>query len=141
MFAFLTPYKLYLYGAALAAVLSWGWYEHHAGYASGEEATAKRYEARIAESQAKVAAEDARRSTASTEVGASILTYLQANVPPVEAKTHEAVERVRTIYRNVPVVAVAGNSAAAVCKRPDGVRAELEQASSRLRAALNPVQG
>lgn len=141
MFAFLAPYKLYLYGAIAAAVLSWGWYEHHAGYASGEEATAKRYEAQIAESQAKVAAEDARRSTASTEAGTSILTYLQANVPPVEAKTHEAVERIRTIYRNSRPATGVADIGAGSCKRPVGVRAELEQASSRLRATLSAVQG
>jgi hypothetical protein len=71
----------------------------------------------------KAQAEQDRRSTASSAATTNMLDYLAANLPPIETTTHEAIERVRVVYRIRPMPAV--------CELDGRVRDELEAARVR----------
>lgn len=80
-----------------------------------------------AATQAAARTESERRDAASSGATQTMLDYLGHNLPAIEATSYAATERVRTIYRDRPV--------AALCVRPDGVRAELDAARARANAA------
>lgn len=92
---------------------------HHGGVQEGEA----RIEAKYAKAAATAQAEQDRRATASASATTSMLDYLAANLPPIETTSHEAIERVRIVYRDHPVPAV--------CELPERVRAEVDAAIRR----------
>lgn len=115
--------RIYVYVALLASVLALLGYGAHKTYQAGYAAS----EAKHAVAATKAADEVSRREQASAEASGSMLDYLAANLPQVETKTHEAIERVRIVYRDRPVPAV--------CEWPDSVLSELNQARDRANAA------
>jgi uncharacterized protein HemX len=99
-------------------------------YALYERAEAKTaaldaYKVQVQAAQDATAAEAKRRDEASASAGSDMLAYLAAQLPPIEVRTHDAIARVRTIYRDSPVA----------CLRPDGVQQELDAARNRIAAA------
>src|SRR5687767_4186562 len=109
--------RAYVYAAVVAAalaLLAGGAYRlHSAGFEAGQAAC----EAAHAAAATKAGTEVERREVASAAASTSMLDYLQANLPPIETRTHAAVERIRTVYRDRPVPAA--------CQWPDRVRQEL----------------
>lgn len=95
--------------------------------ASGFEAGKASCEAAHAIAAAKAQVEVERREVVSADARTSMLDYLAANLPATEIRTHETVERIRTVYRDHPVPAV--------CVWPDGVRSALGEAIDRANAA------
>jgi hypothetical protein len=61
-----------------------------------------------------------------------MLDYLAANLPPIETTTHEAIERIRVVYRVSPMPAV--------CSFDQRVRDELEAARQRANAPGSQVR-
>jgi hypothetical protein len=99
----------------------------HSLYQAGKEAGANACKAAHARAAEKAGAEVQRREAASAEASVDMLAYLSANLPAIEIRTHETVERVRTEYRDRP--------APAGCVRPDGVLDALEASRQRANAA------
>ena len=121
--------KLYAYLAvALGAVLLVG-FAARSLYTTGRDAGRALCEADHTKAAETARAEEARREAASAKAGTSMLEYLAANIPPVEIRTHETVEVVRTLYRDRPVPVG--------CVWPDGVHDELEAARQRANAAAS----
>ena len=75
--------------------------------------------AETAKKQDKTSVEVDRQAQASSEARTTMLDYL-ASIPKIEAKAHDAAERVRIIYKDRPL--------ACVPSRPSGVREELDTA-------------
>lgn len=101
---------------------------------------AGRYEA----GRAVVLADDARaaeklheqhnRLTAlSAFTGLELQHQLNAMLPAIQGQTHDAVETIRTVYRDRPVP----DDASATCSRPDRVQQVLDQAVDRANAAAS----
>lgn len=112
--------------ASLAILsLTWGISEHYR--VNSAHAALATLQAQVAEAEANAQAsariESERRDTAASAATQSMLDYLGANLPAIETRTHDTIERIRTVYRDRPVPAM--------CQRPDSVRAELDEARSR----------
>ena len=122
--------RLYLYAALAIALLGGSAYGAHALYAAGRRAGTDACEAAHAKAADAAAKEQERRDTAASDAGQSMLDYLAANLPPAETQNHEAIERVRIIYRDHPVV----------CTRPVGVQDELTKARERANTATGGVR-
>jgi hypothetical protein len=120
--------RVYIAAALVAITLAACAFVYHKGDAAGYA----RAQAEHAKAADKAAAEMARREGESSAASVDMLAYLRANLPPIEERSHDAVERVRTIYRDHPV--------AAACVRPDGVQAELDAARQRANAALRGLR-
>lgn len=119
--------RLYAYAAlaiAIAAlVAAAGAKVYRAGYASAEN----KYQAEIATAVAEARAEEQRKDRASAEAGAKMLDFLRTEIPASETRTHDTIERIRTVYKDRPVPAD--------CRWPDGLQAELDQAIASANAA------
>jgi len=89
-------------------------------------------EAEHTKAAAKAQAEQDRRTVASSDATTSMLDYLARNLPPIETTTHEAIERVRVVYRDRPMPAV--------CELDSRVRDELEAARVRANTAGSQVR-
>lgn len=105
--------------------VSWVWRE-------GKVAGIAQCEASHANDAAKAQDEQDRRASVSSEATGSMLDYLARTMPPIETTTHEAIERVRIVYRDHPVPAV--------CKWDERVRDELEAARIRANATSGQVR-
>lgn len=119
--------KLYGYAflaAAALALVAFGAYRVHSSIFEAGKAAC---EAAHAAAAKKAQAEVDRREVVSAEASTTMLDYLAANLPATEIRTHETVERIRTVYRDHPVPAV--------CVWPDGVRSALGEAIDRANAA------
>jgi hypothetical protein len=116
--------RIYIALALVAATLAGAWFVYSEGKAAGR-AECEAAHAIAADAAAK---EIDRREDAGAKASTSMLDYLRANLPPIQEKSRDAIERVRTIYRDRPV-------AVASCARPDGVQAELDAARQRANAA------
>lgn len=125
--------RLYVYAAIVAATLGLAAWAAASIYNAGKVAGAADCEKAHADAAAEAQAETTRREQASDAAASSILDYLAAQLPIIETVKYETVERVRTIYRDVPVPAG--------CVRPDGVQAELDQARQRANAAARGLRG
>lgn len=128
--------KLYLYAAAIAAligILSWaGWSLYSAGKDAGiAECQAERVEA-AGKAQEAIDLRDQR----SADSRIDMLDLLRVTIPPIEIKTHETVERIRTVYKDRPIPAVCS----AAIARPDRVQADLNAARERANAAVGGVR-
>jgi len=124
--------KAYAYAVALAVLIALLAFAHHTVFEAGKAAGATACQEEHARAAAAARVETDRREVASSAATTDMLDYLRANLPPIEAKTHDAVERIRTIYRDRPV--------AVGCVRPDGVRAELDAARQRANATARGVR-
>lgn len=123
--AWLTSYALWLaLGACVAMGTLAGVQTLRLAWAKADLATEQAKTA-TAEAIAQEAArkESERKDAASSSATQSMLDYLGANLPAIETRTHDTIERIRTVYRTTP--------AAAVCQRPDSVRIELTAARAR----------
>lgn len=131
---FIAPYllwiKLGLAAAAVAGVVGLWLYHGHlvnktraAGYTAG-------YNARIADEAAAAKAAQAeadRRNHEAANATQSLHKTIATETPKIEASTHEAIERVKIVYRDHPV--------RADCVRPVGVRVDLDKARAAANAA------
>lgn len=81
----------------------------------------------IAAAAAQAKAE--QRATDAAAAGTALHAKLDIALPKIEADTHDAAEKIRTIYLAAPA------AAGVVCQRPDGVQAELDAARSRANVA------
>lgn len=114
-----------LLGFLLALIAAYWLGDHNGSVRATDHAIAQK-----AVNQDKTAAETNRRDEASAQARTTILDYL-ASIPKTEARSNDAAERVRVIYRDTP--------AKCVPDRPDGVQAELEQARAAANAAASGV--
>lgn len=109
---------------ALMAI-AWGGAEHYR--ANSAHAAFAALQTQVADDQAKAQEaarkESERKDSASSSATQSMIDYLGANLPAIETRTHDTIERIRTVYRDRPVPAV--------CQRPDSVRTELDAARAR----------
>lgn len=109
---------------ALMAI-AWGGAEHY--HANSAHAAFAALQTQVADDQAKAQEaarkESERKDSASSSATQSMIDYLGANLPAIETRTHDTIERIRTVYRDRPVPAV--------CQRPDSVRTELDAARAR----------
>jgi hypothetical protein len=121
--------RIYAYIAALAAVLGVVWFVYDQGEKAGRNACETEHTNAANTAQKEID----RREVASSDASESMLDYLRANLPPIEVQANEAVERVRTIYRDRPVPAGS-------CVRPDGVQGELDAARERANTAARGLQ-
>ena len=115
--------RIYVYAAVVAIALAILASASYKGYKLGEASC----EAKHAHTAIKADTEIQRREVASSAASITMLDYLAANLPPIEATKNDSVERIRTIYRDVPVPGV--------CQFPPRVRDELNQARARANAA------
>lgn len=116
---------LELAGAGLAVLLCWGAYikggEHATNAIAAEQSAAKD----------KAAVAITARDAVSTAAYTNMLDYLRANIPATEIRTHDTVERIRTVYRDRPM--------SCVHERPASVQAELDAANDAARAAISSM--
>lgn len=115
--------RAYLALAAVALALGVVWYAYATGRDHGAAACAADHARHAAQAQAAIDLRDQHAATAR----ADMLDYLRVTIPPMETRTHETVERIRTVYRDRPLPAV--------CARPDGLQAELDAARERANRA------
>jgi hypothetical protein len=119
------------FAAALLVALAWGGAEHLR--LAGARAALATLQAEVAATSAAAAiaarTETDRRDAASSDATQSMLDYLGASLPAIETRTHDTIERIRTVYRDRP--------ATACPDRPDGVRAELDAARARANGAAS----
>lgn len=124
-----------LLGAIAAVVLSLagaGWWIYTEGKRAGvAECQAERVEA----SGTAQEAIDLRDRTASAS-RIDMLDLLRVTIPPIEIKTHETVERIRTVYKDRVVSA----DCAASVARDDRVRIDLNAARDRANAAVSGLR-
>ncbi len=125
--------RLYVYAAIVAATLGLAAWSAASIYSAGKVAGAAECEKAHADAAAAAQAETNRREQASDTAASSILDYLAAQLPIIETVKYETVERVRTIYRDMPVPTG--------CVRPPGVQAELDQARQRANVAARGLRG
>jgi hypothetical protein len=120
--------RVYAYAIAALVIVAtlgacaWKIYDH--AYTAGMNAC----EAAHAKAANVAAVEIDRRDAAGAEASTTMLDYLRANLPPIQEKARDAIERVRTIYRDRPIPVDA-------CVRPVGVQAELDAARQRANTA------
>lgn len=74
----------------------------------------------------KAQAQIDHRDTKAAANNTSMLDYLRANIPPIQAKADESAAQIVTIYRD-RIVRVGDDQ----CSRPSGVQAELDAARAR----------
>lgn len=88
--------------------------------------------AQQSEKKDKAAEVQDNRDSAAASVHIGTQSYLWGALPPIELRTHDARERVRTIYRDNPID----------CNpvRPIGVQAELDTARDRANAAAGQLR-
>jgi hypothetical protein len=120
--------RAYIEAAVVAALLlfAWGAYvkggEHTRNAMLAEQAT------RIEVAQTAIDLRDVKAS----EAPIAMLDYLRVTLPPIEIKTHETIERIRTVYKDRPLPAL--------CEHAPLVRAELEAARERANAAASRMR-
>jgi len=114
----------------LAAALAW-W-----GYASLQEYGSRQFEAGrqqvlAADAVAAAAAREQadQRAAAAAAAGVDLHIALDSQLPKIETTTHDAAEKIRTIYLAPPA------ADRAVCERPAGVPTEPDAARRRAYAA------
>lgn len=103
-----------------------------AAYLVGHDQGRKVEQVKRAEAVATTQAAIDARDTAAASVSVSTQSYLWATLPAIDLRSHDARERVRTIYRDSPVVVG--------CIRPDGVQEILDAARERANAASGSVR-
>lgn len=135
MIAALKPYvALIIIGVLIVATLTikislyrYGTARYAAGVAAGRQA--------VLDDDARAAAELQQHidalNRASAAASASMQLKLNVQLPAIEAKTHDAVTTVRTIYRTLPT------TDAGACRRPDGVQQQLDEAIKQANAAAD----
>ena len=101
-------------------------------YAVGREHGQQAEQVKRAEAVATTQVQINARDNTAAAVIASTQSYLWATLPAIDLRSHDARERVRTIYRDSPVVAG--------CIRPDGVQEILDAARERTNAASGSVR-
>lgn len=76
------------------------------------------------------------RDQSSATARVDMLDYLRVTVPPIEIKTHETIERIRTVYKDRVITA----ECAASVSRPQRVQDDLNAARERVNATISPVR-
>lgn len=122
------PWQAWVAVALALVVWRYGEARYDAGVADCREAVA----AADAKASEAARAEERRQSDASAAATRAKDERLNEKLPAIKNRTHEATERIRIVYRDRPVPAE--------CKRPDGVREELEAARRRANAAAGELR-
>lgn len=112
-------------GAAGVAIARYGTGRYEAG-----RAVVLADDARAAE---QLHQQQDRLAALSAFAGLDLQQHLDTQLPAIQGQTHDAVETIRTVYRDRPVPA----GAAASCSRPDGVQQVLDAAVQRANAAAS----
>lgn len=115
-------------GFAIALFFAYQWIYQRGYHAAEIECSEERADALAEAIERKDKLES--ESAAATE---SLQDRLAEELPAIEESTHEATERIRIVYRDVPVPAD--------CSRPPDVMRELEAARSRANAAASELRG
>ncbi len=102
-----------------------------AGYRAGVSREHDRNAAGASAQKDAVAAQVDSQAQASSDARTTMLDYL-ASIPTIEARSNEAAERVRIIYRDSPAVCVAD--------RPERVQSEIDAAYRAATAAVRAVR-
>lgn len=110
--------------AARAWLHSYGDARYAAGRTDGANAVLADDARAVAQART---AQDAIANLAAA-AGSDLQRHLGTALPTIEGQTHDAVETVRTIYRDRLVPGAA-------CQRPDGVQKQLDAAVARANAA------
>lgn len=121
--------KGYLIAAAIVLVALALWLSHHTGYTAGYTAGTNAVQAADAKGAVQAGAITDQRQTDAAGAGTALQTQIQLTIPAIEVQADDSQHRIRTIYLAQPA------AAAAECRRPDGVQAELDAAVDRANAA------
>lgn len=121
--------KGYLIAAGIALVALALWLSHHAGYEAGYTAGSNAVQAADAKGAAVTGAVTDQRQTDAAGAGAQLQTDIQLTIPAIEVHTDDSQRRIHMLYVAQPA------AAAAECRRPDSVQAELDAAVDRANAA------
>lgn len=108
---------------AALALLGWATSSVYEAGKTADEASCEKVHRYVADA---AAAEVSRKEQVGAYLSNSMLSYLAANLPPIELKTHEAAERVRIIHRDRSPVH---------CARAVRVQQELDSARERAASA------
>lgn len=122
--------RTYIEAGVVAALLLFSWFTYVKGGEHTRTAMVAEQAKRIEVAQEAIDLRDVKAS----EAPAAMLDYLRVTLPPIEIKTHEAIERTRVVYRTAPA------PPAGVCERPALVRAELNAARERANAAVSRLR-
>ena len=119
---------------AAVAIIAALWLAYQFVYQRGYHAMQLKCAAEATEALAHAAERQAERDAASAAATEATETRLAESLPAIEETTHEATERIRTVYRDrmVPVPAD--------CQRPPDVLRELESARDRANAAARGMR-
>lgn len=116
----------------VAALIGTHWYAYSAGVSREHD----RNTAAASAQQDAVAVQVDNQAKASSDARTTMLDYL-ASIPTIEARSNEAAERVRIIYRDSPAVCIAD--------RPERVQSEIDAAyhaaTTAVRAVRQPATG
>lgn len=112
----------------VAGVLTYGAVRYAAGEQAGRNAVLADDARAAAAAQTKA---DALQSI-SLQRGHALTLQLSADLPKIEAATHDTQATIRTIYRDRPAAAGAD-----LCSRPARVQQQLDAAIARANAAAN----
>jgi len=104
---------------------------HWCAYSAGVSREHDRNAAEASAQKDAVAAQVDSQAQASSDARTTMLDYL-ASIPTIEARSNEAAERVRIIYRDSPAVCVAD--------RPERVQSEIDAAYRAATAAVRAVR-
>ncbi|MGN6234982.1 hypothetical protein [Dyella sp.] len=121
--------KGYLIAAAIALLAGALWLSHHLGYSAGYTAGTNAVQAADAKGAHQADATTDQHQTAAANAGNALQTQIQLTIPAIEVHTDDSKRRIRTLYLAQPA------AAAAECRRPDSVQAELDTAVDRANAA------
>lgn len=124
--------RIYACLAAVILIIGSMIYVDHRGYERGKlECQAQR----AVQADKVQAAIDLRDQSSATE-RVTMLDYLRVTIPPIEVRTYETVERIKTIYRDRVITA----DCAASIQRDPRVRDEINQARERANSAISAMR-
>lgn len=121
--------KGYLIAAGIALMSAALWLSYHVGYTDGYTAGSNAVQAADAKGAAQAGAVTGQRQTDAASAGAQLQTDIQLTIPAIEVHTDDSQRRIHMLYVAQPA------AAAAECRRPDSVQAELDAAVDRANAA------
>ena len=124
--------RVYAYLAALAVVIGAMLYIDHRGYERGKMACQAERAANVEKVQQAIDLRDQR----SADVRVDMLDYLRVTVPPIEIRTHDTIERIRTVYENRVIPA----DCRVAIARPERVSEELSKARNAANAAVGNLR-
>ncbi len=124
--------RAYLAIGLLIALIGSHWYAYSAGVSREHDRNAAAASVQKDKAQAAIDLRDQSSATALVDM----LDYLRVTVPPIEIRTHDTIERIKTVYKDRIITA----DCSAAIARPERVSDELNAARESANKAISSMR-